>query len=240
MITNIQRYAINDGGGIRTAVFFKGCPLACAWCHNPETQSFADEGDVLKVSPDKLAQIVLRDQIFFGSSGGVTLSGGEVLAQDTAYIVQFLKILKQNDIHIACDTCGDAPWESFESVLPYVDVFLYDIKVADSALHKRWTGQGNERIIANLEKLNGIANVWLRIPVIGGFNDGAEMAAIIALAKGVAPNRRVSLLPYHAMGEGKRSKISKAPSQHDFYTPRPDQMQKIAVDWEHAGFDVEI
>jgi pyruvate formate lyase activating enzyme len=153
-----------------------------------------------------------------------------------AYIMEFLRILKQRDVHIACDTCGDVPWENFACVLPYVDVFLYDIKAADGPLHKHRTGQDNRRIIANLEKLHRVANVWLRIPVIGGVNDGAEMAAIIALAKDVAPNCKVSLLPYHHMGEGKWGKAM----EHDFYTPSVDKMQEIALDWQRAGFEVEI
>jgi len=176
LITNIQRYAIHDGGGIRTTVFFKGCPLACAWCHNPETQSFDDIAGVLRYSPEELAWIVLRDELFFGESGGVTISGGEPLAQDSEYLVAFLKILKKRDIHVACDTCGDVPWGQFEVVLPYVDLFLYDLKLATNELHERYTGSSNSRILANLKKLSSMtkpSNIWLRVPIIGGVNVGS-------------------------------------------------------------------
>jgi len=237
LITNIQRYAIHDGNGIRTTVFFKGCPLACSWCHNPETQSFEAEGKFLEVSPQELARMVLRDQIFFGNDGGVTISGGEPLAQDMAYILEFLKILKRNGVNIACDTCGAVPWENFAAVLPYVDTFLYDIKAASRDLHISHTGQSNEDILANLRRLCAAAQVWLRIPVIGGFNDKDEMSAIIALAKEINPTGKVFLLPYHNMGEGKR----KNPSAHNFYTPSTEEIQQIVDKWNKAGFsDVKI
>jgi len=239
-VTNIQRYAIHDGGGIRTTVFFKGCPLGCLWCHNPETQGFAGEG-FKRYSPDELARIVLRDQIFYENSGGVTISGGEPLAQDMKYMQKFLQILKKRDTHIACDTCGDVPWESFEAVLPYVDLFLYDIKLATGELHRKYTGQDNVRIISNLERLAKLApypQVWLRIPVIGGVNDGCEMAEIIALAKRVAPGSNVSLLPYHNMGTHKWEQIYK-PVQ-DFSTPSSARMMQILEDFKQVGFNVEI
>ena len=236
LITNIQRYAIHDGNGIRTTVFFKGCPLACSWCHNPETQSFEAEGEFLDVSPRELARMVMRDQIFFGADGGVTISGGEPLAQDMDYILEFLKILKRNGVNVACDTCGAVPWENFAAVLPYVDSFLYDIKAASSDLHIKHTGLGNEGILNNLRRLCSVAQVWLRIPVIGSFNDKEEMSAIIALAKKITPGSKVSLLPYHNMGEGKW----KNPPVHNFYTPSAEEMQKIITEWEKAGFEAKI
>ncbi|MCL2571055.1 MAG: radical SAM protein [Defluviitaleaceae bacterium] len=232
-IANIQRYAIHDGGGIRTTIFFQGCPLSCNWCHNPETMGaiFSDKG--LTYSPQELAKRVLRDQVFFGDNGGVTISGGEPLAQDMGFIVKFLQLLKEKGIHIACDTCGDVPWENVEAVLPYVDIFLYDLKIATPELHKKHTGQDNTRIISNLKKLS---NVWLRIPVIGGVNDGEEMNNIIALAKSAAPTSKVSLLPYHNMAEGKWEKLGKKMST--FYTPA--NMEEIKNKWIKAGFNAEI
>jgi len=240
LITNIQRYAIHDGDGIRTTVFFKGCPLSCSWCHNPETQSFKAEGKVFSYSPGELAGIIMRDRIFFEDAGGVTLSGGEPLAQDTTYILALLKILKQNDINTACDTCGDVPWENFASVLPYVDVFLFDIKAVSRELHIQHTGRDNLRIIDNLKKLVSLTAVWLRIPFIGGFNDGEEMQEIINLAKTIAPNCKVFLLPYHSLGEGKWAKINKHSKKTDFYTPSSEQINTAIKNWKSAGFEIEV
>jgi len=235
-ITNIQRYAIHDGGGIRTTVFFKGCPLRCQWCHNPETHSFGPDDGAKAYTPQELARIVLRDQIFFGSNGGVTISGGEPLAQDTDFMLEFLSLLKKQDVNIACDTCGDVPWERFEAVLPYVDLFLYDIKFASSELHLKYTGRDNQQIISNLKNLASLAKIWLRIPVIGGANDDDEMTKIIALAQSLAPGNTVSLLPYHNMGTDKWNKIGK-PSP-GFHTP--DKMPHILSAWQQAGFKTEI
>jgi len=261
-ITNIQRYAIHDGGGIRTTVFFKGCPLRCEWCHNPETQEFAIVVDdeqresvceavppviarsvATKQSTKELARIVLRDQIFFGDKGGVTISGGEPLAQDMDYMVEFLSLLKKHDVNIACDTCGDVPWENFQAVLPYVDLFLFDLKLASPELHMKYTRQDNKRIISNLEILSAqtsqkTAKIWLRIPVIGGVNDNEEMLKIIALAQSASPNSKVSLLPYHNMGTDKWTKIRR-PSPN-FYTPSQEKMNAILEAWKTAGFEAEI
>jgi len=236
-ITNIQRYAIHDGGGIRTTVFFKGCPLSCLWCHNPETQSFG-EGDCRLYTPQALAQAVLRDQIFYENGGGVTISGGEPLAQNIDEMLAFLIIIKERGIHIACDTCGDVPWGNFEAVLPYVDMFLCDIKLASPALHKKYTGRDNKQIISNLECLAKTAQVWLRIPVVGGVNDGDEMDNIIALAKQAAPGSKVSLLPYHSMGAGKWAEINKP--AHIFTTPSNEKMHQILTKFKAANFDAEI
>jgi pyruvate formate lyase activating enzyme len=237
-VSNIQRYAIHDGDGIRTSIFFKGCPLACLWCHNPETQS-RENAHGVSLSSSELAEKAMRDQVFYGKSGGVTLSGGEPLMQEMSCLLELLKILKTNGINIAIDTCGDVPWENFAAVLPYTDTFLYDIKAASRELHTKYTGAGNERILSNLARLAPLARVWLRVPVIGGVNDGDEMAAMSALAGNLAPGRKVSLLPYHAMGSYKWAKIGKTAELHNFSTPSSEKMKEIADVWEKSGFIVE-
>ena len=272
LITNIQRCAVHDGSGIRTVIFFKGCPLNCQWCHNPETLAYnaetafypercagcvcctfqddsicpyaAKEITGRAYTPAALAKLALRDSMFFtASGGGITLSGGEPLARDTRYLVELLTILKQNDIHIACDTSGDVPWEQFTPVLPYIDHFLYDIKTASSKLHQQFTGRGNERILANLSRLCGTTNISLRIPVIGGVNDGNEMERIIATAANIAPPhhiKQVSLLPYHATGTGKRERLGMSQIPANFYTPSAERMEVIAALWKQAGYITEI
>lgn len=259
-VANIQRYAVHDGDGIRTTVFFKGCPLACCWCHNPETIGFEAEGifhaercvscggcgapceygarEVVGKAYEagELAKLVMRDRIFFGDMGGVTLSGGEPLAQNIADLLALLKILKRDGIGVAIDTSGDVPWERIADVMPYTDVFLYDVKTACGELHMKYTGRSNDRILANLEKLAQMANVWLRIPVIGGVNDGDEMADIIALMQKIAPGRRITLLPYHAIGRDKWQKLEKTAPPYEFGTPTAQRMAEIADAWAKAGF----
>ena len=240
LICNIQRYAIHDGGGIRTTVFFKGCPLACSWCHNPETQSYEAKGTFREISPKDLALLLTRDCIFFGTNGGVTLSGGEPLSRDMVHITELLKILKRYNIHVAIDTCGAVPWENFAQVLPYTNVFLYDIKVADDELHIHHMGRSNQLILENLERLSALSDVWLRVPVIGGVNDGDEMQNIIEAVRKRTAGNKVTLLPYHSMGEVKRDGAYSRPGIGNFYTPASKQMESIADNWKLAGFDVVV
>ena len=217
IVTNIQRFSVHDGPGVRTTVFFKGCPLCCLWCHNPETISFEMEKGDTVYTADELVKRVIRDQIFFGENGGVTISGGEPLAQDMAFMIDFLRKLKKQDINVACDTSGDASWDNFELVLPYVDIFLYDIKLATETAHIKFTGRSNIRIIENLSKLAKTNKVQLRVPVIGGVNEGREMKEILKLAKKTAPRAAIELIPYHQLGLHKWEKLGKTPQK--FYTP---------------------
>ena len=217
IVTNIQRFSIHDGPGVRTTVFFKGCPLCCLWCHNPETISFEiEKGDVCYTAAE-LTNRVVRDQIFFGENGGVTISGGEPLAQDMAFMIDFLRKLKDQGISVVCDTSGEVPWDNFELVMPYVDIFMYDLKLATDTAHKKFTGRSNKRLIENLKKLAKIKKVLLSIPVVGGVNEGDEMKEILKLAKRAAPCAPVKLIPYHQLGLHKWEKLGKTPQK--FYTP---------------------
>ena len=225
IVTNIQRFSVQDGPGIRTTVFFKGCPLSCLWCHNPETISFEMEKGNVRYTAAELVKKVVRDQIFFGESGGITVSGGEPLAQDMAFMIDFLHRLKNQGINVVCDTCGDVPWDNIELVMPYVDVFLYDLKLATDAAHKKFTGRSNKRIIENLKKLAKTKKVFLSIPVVGGVNEGNEMKEILKLAKKAAPNAPVKLIPYHQLGLHKWEKLGKTPQK--FYTPSKEYIDGL-------------
>ena len=185
LVTNIQKYSIHDGDGIRTSVFFKGCPLRCVWCHNPETQKYANQlltsnekctgcgycvpacpnhairivdgksqtdmslckvcGKCTEVCPQniretagreytvpELVKELRKDEMFYEESGGgVTLSGGEVMAMDMDYIEALVKKLYRFGITVTIDTCGYASYENYQRILPFTDTFLYDVKVMD-------------------------------------------------------------------------------------------------------------
>jgi len=151
---------------------------------------------------EELAEICLRDVPFYGKTGGVTASGGEPMLQ-TEFLTKFLRILKSHGVNTAVDTAGNVPFVRFEAVLPYVDLFLYDIKTADDRLHKNITGAGNKLIIENLKKLCETgAQVWVRIPIIPGVNDGGREQANIA---GLLPKTvmKIELQPYHRMAGSK-------------------------------------
>ena len=207
-IFNIQRFCTHDGPGIRTTVFLKGCPLRCAWCHNPESQSadvevFSD-GELCgrEVTVEEVVDEVLRDREFYGNTGGMTLSGGEPLCQ-RAFSMELLKKAKEEGLHTAVETCGHV--HEIEEFMPYVDLWLYDIKLLDTDAHRLWTGVGNERIMENLNKLG--ENVILRCPIIEGVNLCPEhFAALQTLG------RPMEFLPYHPLGMDKAKKLGRTQS----------------------------
>lgn len=183
-IFNIQKYSIHDGPGIRTVVFFKGCPLKCLWCSNPESQYGNPQlsSDELTTfgefqSLDYIMSEVIKDKDFYEESGGgVTLSGGEVLAQHE-FSIALLKQLKEQNIHTACETTGYAPPDIFESFIENVDLLLFDIKHYDSQKHYAYTKVNNEKIIFNLKTaIKQGKDVIIRIPVIPGVNNSLKDA----------------------------------------------------------------
>ena len=226
-IFEIKRFAVHDGDGIRTTVFFKGCPLRCVWCHNPEGLSFEPqvafyshkcidcrecknkgftpsdclgEAQVLygkDVTVEELIPILLEDKDFYDNSGGgVTLSGGECLMQSD-FCRELLKKLKEIGINTAVDTSGFVSREALDKVIPYTDVFLYDLKAYDDEIHKKCTGHQCKIILENLKYLDSLGkNIEIRIPYVPEHNDGQ----IEKIARFIAPLKhilKVRILPYH-------------------------------------------
>lgn len=234
LISGIKRMEIHDGDGIRTTVFFKGCPLKCIWCHNPESISFLPQtaffnqkcqkcnlckgkrneqtalvcptGAIThfgeEISADELVKILKKDKPFFASSGGgVTLSGGECLAQGE-FCIDVAKKLKQENISVYVDTCGFVSKKTIEQIFPYVDKFLFDVKAFSPKVHKECTGEENEIILQNLKYLskNG-ANIEVRIPLVAQYNDGeiediAKMLSQLNIEK-------VKVLKYHSLARSR-------------------------------------
>ena len=245
-IFDIERNSYVDGPGIRTTVFFKGCNLRCAWCHNPESQSPNPQMLVYKnkctgcgkckekcpnhlescelcgrctlycphdareicgkeYTVDEVIKEILKDKVFYESSGGgVTFSGGECMLQ-IDFLEEALKECKKHGIHTAIDTAGHVPFAYFERILPYTDLFLYDVKIIDSEKHKQYTCVENQLILENLKRLL-VKNVpiWIRIPIIPKVNDTEEeLQRIKEYIFSYRIPEKVELLPYHAMGEHK-------------------------------------
>ncbi len=177
-------------------VFCKKCEL---YCPNNALKLCGED-----YSLEELFDIIKKDKKFYDNSGGgVTFSGGECMLYADE-LVEILKLCKGNGIHTCIDTAGNVPYENFEKVLPYTDLFLYDIKLIDSKKHKEYTGVSNELILDNLKRLFADnAKIWIRIPVISGVNDSLEeMKTIKENLKGYNPEK-IELLPYHKMGENK-------------------------------------
>lgn len=217
IVFDIQRSALHDGPGIRTTVFLKGCPLRCAWCHNPESQAFAPEtgrsGKVYgrEISVEEVMAVVRRDRAFYRSSGGgLTISGGEPTAQ-YRFCAALLRAAKDEGIHTCLDTCGALDWLRLDALRPVVDVFLYDYKATDPERHRVLTGISPALPHANLERLlNAGATVRLRCPLVPGVNDApAHLAAIAALGRR-HPALMIDMMAYHEIGDGKYDDLGRS------------------------------
>jgi pyruvate formate lyase activating enzyme len=195
LIFNVNRYTIHDGPGIRVTFFLKGCPLNCWWCHNPEGISPAPEtvkqinkiGDRVFInnkevgkyySPEDILEILEKERVFINhSKGGVTFSGGEPMLQ-FEFLLEALKVCKANGYHTTVDTSGFSSAENYKSVIPFTDLFLFDLKHLDEAKHVEFTGVSNIGILANYKLLlENAKEIVVRIPVIPGFNDDADHMA---------------------------------------------------------------
>ena len=226
-IFEIKRFAVHDGDGIRTTVFFKGCPLKCVWCHNPEGISFKPqvaiynnkcvgcgncqkEGFIIEnclgearvlygkeTTVEELLPKLIEDKDFFETSGGgITLSGGECLCQ-ADFCAELLKEIKKQGVNTAVDTCGFVPRESIDKVLPYTDVFLYDIKAIDEDVHIRCTGQSNKIILENLKYIDSLGkSIEIRIPYVPNFNTD-QIEKIADFLRPLKNIKAVRVLPYH-------------------------------------------
>ncbi len=194
-----------DGIGLRTVVYLKGCPLRCAWCSTPESQSKKIENGYGRImSADEVMEEIEKDAIFyFHSGGGVTISGGEALVQ-ADFTREILQKSKYIGINTALETSFCVPYSEIKKVAPFVDTLFVDIKIFTSALHKKWTGLGNEQILENIRRFLiefPSCEVRIRIPVIPGIN--MDMTELLMSACFIADLDRfvpLELLPYHRYG----------------------------------------
>ena len=189
---------------------------------------------------DELVKELKKDEMFYEESGGgVTLSGGEVMTADMDYVEALCKKLRHHGITVTIDTCGHAPYENYERLLPYVDTFLYDIKTMDNDLHKKYMGAGNELILSNLEKLSEAgARIYIRIPTIKEVNgDDASMEeSIHYLQEKRIRVANVNLLPYHNTGSSKYEKIGMKYEGTELHAPGKDEMEHFVTLFKEAGF----
>lgn len=266
LIFDVQRFSVYDGPGIRTNVFFKGCPLRCLWCHNPESQRIRPElmlypekcthcgrcteicgktftpdctacGRCVRVcengarkisgrtaSDTEIMETVKRDVPFYETSGGgITLSGGEPLMQPE-FALSLLKMSRECGIHTAVETAGFVKAEILESVIPYTDLFLYDIKGIDDVLHIRNTGVSNELILSNARLLmESGAGLRFRMPYIPGVNSG-ELEKVREFT-GSFP---LELMGYHTTGVSKYASLGRSYALPEVTAPEKAEMKEIA------------
>lgn len=293
VLFNIQRYSLHDGPGIRTIPFFKGCPLACKWCSNPESQrpqpeliykkndcircgkcievcpqnalspsnpSFVDRsrcvqcGECTKVCPtqalemkgkrmtvnDVIRELQKEENLFRRSGGGVTLSGGEPLAQPE-FARELLKACKAKGWHTAIETTGFTTKEVVEDVFPWIDLALTDIKAINPSVHEQNTGVNNSRILENLLRISFITKVIVRIPLVPGVNDNEEeIRSIAEFAKLMSGVDTIHLLPYHTFGENKYNLLGRIYPMGNTPSLAENKIENLKKMIESMGFHCHI
>lgn len=261
LIFSVRKYSIHDGPGIRVTFFMKGCPLKCRWCHNPEgispfpemviqtnkigEREFSKNEEVgTYYSVEDILEILDKEKVFFNQSkGGITFSGGEPMLQ-VEFLLEALKGCKENGYHTAVDTSGYSSADNYRSIIPFTDLFLFDIKHLDEAKHIESTGVSNTGIIENYRHLlESGKDIMIRIPVIPGFNDDTDhlerLKNFISSTK-TASLKRINLLPFHKTASSKYKKFNFPYLMEGIIPPDEGKMQKIKELFTETGIKVKI
>ena len=195
-----------------------------------------------RLTVGKVMAEVLKDRIFYeDSGGGATFSGGEPLLQPR-FLTRLLEACRGAGLHTAVDTCGFAPWDDLLAVAPLTNLFLYDLKGADSRSHMDHTGVSSALIFDNLRALGAVHNnLWLRVPILPGLNDDdAQLEAMASLAASIAGVRQVNLLPYHQTGMHKFRQLGRAYRLEGLAPPSPERMEEVAARFRAFGLKVRV
>ena len=259
-IFDIKRFAFNDGPGIRTTVFFKGCSLQCIWCHNPESinpniieveqcrildeKKFYTKQKIGKeITSAELLTEIKKDRSFFNQSGGgVTFSGGEPLMQ-VDFLQDIASRCKDENIHVTLDTSGFCSSNNLKKIIQVVDLFLYDIKIVDEKHHKQFTGVTNEKIKDNLELLvNSGKEIIIRIPVIPNITDTSDNISNISemLKSYNGGISEIHLLPFHNIGEAKYERFNIENKFKGFRSLTKDDLKHLKKELDTLGIEVKI
>lgn len=277
LITNVQGFSTEDGPGIRTTVFFKGCPLSCPWCHNPEglvarpelifyadrcigckeCTKVCERGAPVPGGPgaeecircfkcvdacpaaarqrmgewrtvDELAAQVLRDRVYYETSGGgVTASGGEAMVW-SEFLARFFERLKSEGIHTALDTSAVIGGEPLSSVLAHTDLALVDLKIMDPERHREIIGVELGPILDHIREIDSSNTpMIIRVPIVPGYTDDeANLEAMAEFARTLEVLEAVDLLPYHRMAGPKYRQLGRPYPLADVEPPSSETMEK--------------
>lgn len=284
-VVRIQRFSTGDGPGVRTTIFLQGCPLHCAWCHNPETQpqrpvllfdpmtcigcggcvaacphvarrvvtdtpgesrltydrtlcracgacdevcpTGACELSAHEMTVSGLVEAVLRDRAFYGESGGVTLSGGEPLLYPQ--VIDLLRALSAAGLHIAVETCGAVPREWMIAALPFVHLWLYDLKDTDPERLRRMTGGNLSQILDGLRLCDRLTagKIRLRCIAVRGVNTTADhWQSVAEIYRSLAHGEGVDILPYHAYAGSKALRLGRADDGRPDWIPTAYELEE--------------
>ena len=255
ILFKIQRYAIHDGPGIRTTLFFKGCPLDCRWCHNPEGKAPAPQRmDARAGGADRCGIIgrfltvdaaiaeIEKDRIFYDASGGgATFSGGEPLMQ-AAFLQSLLAACRERDIHTVLDTSGYAPAETFAAICRLTDRVLFDLKIMNDREHRKHTGVSNRQIMGNLNALS-VSGVPYRIrfPLIPGITDAMDNIRHMAEhVRSLGTAEGIDILPFHRTADGKYRRLGMANPMENVPPPSPEMIDAACETLEDLGLAAAV
>lgn len=208
-IHSIESFGTVDGPGVRFVLFLQGCPLRCLYCHNPDTWAF-NEGK--EMDSDEIVQEVLKYKAYL-SNGGITISGGEPLAQ-IDFVMDVFTQLKAHGIHTCIDTSGyyfnENTKKRYDQLLEVCDLFLLDIKHMDDAKHKKITGVSNKNPLAFAQYLSQKHKpMWIRHVLVPGYSDGMnDLINLRVFINQLSSVEKVEVLPYHTMGVNKYKQMN--------------------------------
>ena len=260
LIFDIKRFSVNDGPGIRTTVFFKGCPLTCWWCHNPESRACDMEQIVLTrkldgkdfqhrevigklVTVDEVLKEIEKETVFHETSGGgVTFSGGEPLFQPD-FLSDLARECRLRNIHTCLDTSGYCEPGLFSSILPLFDLFLFDIKILDRSKHIQYMGCPNDEILYNLMQLDRSGSKYIiRVPVIPGVNDDRESFNDLKnyLKELHHPLKEIHFLPYHPLAKHKLINLGMEDKMNSDLQVNESELHKLVLEFEQTGYKVKV
>ena len=205
-IHSVESFGTVDGPGIRFVTFLQGCPMRCLFCHNPDTWNPAAPVRY-EMTPQELLSETLRYRSFI-RKGGVTLTGGEPLLQ-AAFAREYFRLCKEAGLHTALDTSGAVVTEEALAVLDFTDLVLLDVKTADDAFHKSYTGMERKNNRLFLDHLQSVGKpVWIRHVLVPGLTDVPErLEGLAEYLSGYSCIERVEILPYHTMGVYKYAEL---------------------------------
>lgn len=225
IVHSIESMATVDGPGVRYGIFLAGCPLRCAYCHNPDTW---DRSNGQRYTPQQLADKVKRYRSYFKDKGGVTISGGEPLLQ-AGRLTELVRLLQAENINVALDTAGSIINEDVKQLLVLRPLLLTDIKMPDEERYKKYIGaelKTNQEFLS-LARHYG-CDVWVRYVVVKGVNDSLRDIKKICRMASAYPNiKKIQLLAYHNMGRGKYKKLGISYTLSEDNVPSRRQMAEL-------------
>lgn len=231
---SIETMGMVDGPGIRTVFFMQGCPLRCAYCHNPDSQSMFSNKEI---TPEEVLNKAKRYKGYYKrSGGGITFSGGEPLIQGK-FILESLKLLKDNGFNTAIDTSGYGQEEYYREILKYTDIILLDVKSMDNNGYKELTGRsmnGFYKFISYLEDFKG--KIWIRHVMVPGINDNKESVTEIFNKISHLSDKieKIEVLPYHRMGVEKYESLGMEYTLRDV----PEMDSQIAMNYQNLFMEL--